>query len=161
MADNDNLNLSLTCAICLDIASVDDAVETCCCHNLFCLTCIENIQPCPSCRTNDFKTTPAYFARRLIGSLTIPCPNDGCTAIITRSNLKDHLSTYCEYKHFICPDPQCEHFKCTKKNFLEHLTTKHEQFLLNNFDKLWQTPVDVGKVIIIPADNRRPGKTLL
>lgn len=160
MDDTDSLNLSLTCAICLDIASVDDAVETSCCHHLYCLTCIENVRPCPSCRKDDFQLTPAYFARRLIGSLTIPCPNDGCTATINRSNLSDHLSIHCEYRQLICPDPQCKDFKCTKKNFLEHLTTKHEQFLLSNFNKLWQKPVEVGKMTIIPPIHILPGKIL-
>jgi hypothetical protein len=159
MADDDNLNLSLTCAICLDVASADDAVETTCCHHLFCLTCIENVQPCPACRKADFQTSPAYFARRLIGNLTVPCPNDGCKAKITRSNLANHLSIHCVYNQVMCPDPQCKNFKCTKKLFIEHLTKKHEQFLLENFTKLWQTQVDVGKVTIIRSNEKSNGNT--
>jgi len=160
MADDDNLNLSLTCAICLDIASADNAVETSCCHQLFCSTCIENVQPCPACRKADFQTIPAYFARRLIGSLTVPCPNDGCTAKIGRSNLANHLSTSCEYKQLTCPDPQCKEFKCAKKLFIEHLTNKHGQFLLDNFAKLWQTQENVGKMTIIRTNEKPEGKIL-
>jgi hypothetical protein len=160
MADDDNLNLSLTCAICLDIASADDAVETSCCHQLFCLTCIENVHPCPACRAADFQTIPSYFARRLIGNLTIPCPNDGCTARISRSSLANHLSGYCAYNQLTCPDPECKDFKCAKKFFLEHLTKNHEQFLLDNFSKLWQKQEDVGGMTIIQS-NERPNSKIL
>jgi hypothetical protein len=160
MADDDNLNLSLTCAICLDIASADDAVETSCCHQLFCLTCIENVQPCPACRQQNFQTIPAYFARRLIGNLLVKCPNDGCTAKMTRSNLANHLSVHCVYVHMTCPDPQCQNFKCTKKAFIEHLTNKHGQFLLENFAKLWQKQEDVGKGTVIRSAEKPTGKIL-
>ena len=157
MADNENLDLSLTCAICLDVASADDAVETSCCHHLFCLNCIENVKPCPSCRQDDFQKLPAYFARRLIGNLTVLCPNDGCTNKISRSNLAKHLAVHCAYKQITCPDPQCNGFKCTKKSFLEHLTTKHEQFLFENFEKLWQKSEDVGRVTIINSNEQPKG----
>jgi len=35
------------CPICLDI--YDDAVETPCCHNLFCEKCIKRTPTCPLC----------------------------------------------------------------------------------------------------------------
>jgi len=161
MADDDNLSLSLTCAICLDIASADNAVETSCCHQLFCSTCIENVRPCPACRKADFQTIPAYFARRIIGTLTVPCPNDGCTEKISRSNLTKHLSAHCAYRQLTCPDPQCEDFKYTKKAFIEHLTTKHEQFLLDNFAKLWQTQDNIGRGTVIQTKEKPNGKILL
>jgi hypothetical protein len=161
MADNDNLNLSVTCAICLDVASADNAVETTCCHHLFCLPCIENVKPCPTCRTANFGTVPAYFARRLIGSMIVPCPNADCTAKISRSDLANHLAVHCTFKQLTCPDPQCNGYKCTKKSFLEHLTNKHEQFLLDNFEKLWQKQEVVGSMTIIRSDENRRGKMLL
>jgi len=160
MADNDNLNLSLTCAICLDVASADNAVETSCCHNLFCLTCIENVQPCPACREADFQTVPAYFARRLIGNLTVACPNDGCTDKISRSDLTNHLAVHCAYSKIICPDPQCKDFQCTKKLFLQHLINNHEQLLLDNFENLWQKQADTGRITINLSDDRSNGKRL-
>ncbi|CAF3437299.1 unnamed protein product [Rotaria sp. Silwood1] len=116
MADDDNQSLSLTCAICLDIASVDNAVETTCCHQLFCLPCIENVQECPVCRTKHYETVPAYFARRLIGDLVVSCPNDGCTVKVSRSNLANHLAVHCEYSPITCLDPECQDFKCLIKD---------------------------------------------
>lgn len=148
--ETENLNLSLTCAICLDIASADSAVETSCCHNLFCSPCLENIDICPTCRHENFEKIPAHFARRFIGNLNIPCPNDGCTAKITRSNLAKHLAAHCFYTKITCPDPTCEGFKCAKKSFLEHLTSKHEQYLLDNYEKLWQKQPNLGKMVIAP-----------
>ena len=159
MVDNDNLDLSLTCAICLDIASVDDAVETSCCHNLFCLTCIENVQPCPTCRTKDYQTVPAYFARRLIGNMTVLCPNKDCDAKINRSSLSKHLAVQCVYSPVTCPDSQCNGFKCAKKDFLEHLTNKHEQVLLDNFEKLWQKQEDVERITIVGPTKKPKGKS--
>jgi hypothetical protein len=160
MVDNDNLSLSLTCAICLDISAPDNAVETSCCHQLFCLPCIENVQPCPSCRQEDFQLIPAHFARRLIGNLMVLCPNDGCTDKISRSDLANHVATRCAYKQMTCPDPECNGFKCAKKSFFEHLRTKHEQFLFDNVEKLWQKPADVGRMTIIHSDQRQKGKLL-
>jgi hypothetical protein len=160
MADGNELDLSLTCAICLDVASADDAVETSCCHNLYCLSCIKNVHPCPSCRKEDFQTLPAHFARRLIGNLTVQCSNDGCKAKISRSNLANHLAIHCAYRPITCPDPQCEGLKFSKKSLLEHLTNKHEQFLIENFGKLWQTQEDVVRVTIVGPDKSPEGKLL-
>ncbi|CAF3001728.1 unnamed protein product [Rotaria socialis] len=158
MTSNDNLNLTLTCAICLDIASEENAVETSCCHNLFCLPCIENVESCPTCRTEDYQKIPAYFARRLIGSLTVSCPNDGCTVQVTRSNLANHLALYCAFNQITCPDPECKNFKCTKKSFLKHLETNHEQFLLDNYVKLWQKQDDTKRMVIIKSDEEPNGR---
>ncbi|CAF1087659.1 unnamed protein product [Adineta steineri] len=143
---NDNLTLSLTCAICLDLASAENAIETSCCHHLFCLTCIENVRPCPFCRANNFQTTPAYFARRLIGDMLVICPNDGCSTKISRSDLPNHITVHCAYRILTCPDPQCKDFKCTKNLFLEHLTKQHGQFITNNYEKLWQTQTEIEQI---------------
>lgn len=153
MADEKNLTLSLTCAICLDIASVDNVVETCCCHQLYCLPCIDTVKECPTCRQVDVKTVPAYFARRLIGDLVVACPNTGCSAKITRADLAKHLSNYCQFTNVTCPDSQCKNLKCTRKCFLEHLITEHEQLLLDNFSKLWQKQETFGTGSVIRTEN--------
>ena len=158
MTDENNLTLSLTCAICLDIASIDDAVETSCCHQLFCLPCIKNVKQCPTCRKTNLQTTPAYFARRIIGGLNVSCPNDGCNVKITRADLANHLSAHCVFKQILCPDPQCKGAKYTKKSFIEHLTNTHEQFLLENFPKLWQKQENTGTVVVFPPDEKISGK---
>ena len=138
MTDRESINETLTCAICLDVACFDNAVETSCCHQLFCSPCIATLRVCPACRANNFQSQPAHFARRLIGSLVAPCPNEGCTAQIPRSNLPDHLAISCTFQPITCPDPKCKNFKCSKKSFLEHVTSKHGQFLLENVHKLWE-----------------------
>ncbi|UJR38104.1 hypothetical protein I4U23_030784 [Adineta vaga] len=139
MASIDNCELSLTCAICLDVASAENAIETSCCHHLFCFTCITTVETCPVCRQTNFKTIPAYFARRMIGNMFIQCPSTGCKEKITRSNLMDHLSNHCTYSVLLCPDPNCKNFKCIKKDFLKHLTKQHREILMENYKKLWPT----------------------
>ena len=161
MTDSDNLSLSLSCAICLDIASGDNAVETSCCHQLFCLSCIENVQPCPACRKEDYQTIPAYFARRLIGNLIVQCPNDGCQEKITRSNLAKHLTEQCVFVMVTCPDPQCHKLKCKKNDFIQHLTDKHKQFLLDNVAKLWRKEETIGRGTIVGPTVKSNGKTHL
>ena len=157
MTDTESLDLTLSCAICLDIASFDNAVETSCCHQLFCSPCVSTLKLCPACRAKNFQMEPAHFARRLIGNLVIPCPNDGCTARITRSNLSDHLGVSCAFQLVTCPDPQCQDFKCNKKSFLEHLTTKHGTFLMENFSKLWQTQGTSGREVRLAPKEKQSG----
>ena len=139
MTDRESINETLTCAICLEVAGFDNAVETSCCHQLFCSPCIATLTICPACRAGNFQSQPAHFARRLIGSLITPCPNEGCTAQIPRSNFSDHLAISCTFQPITCPDPKCKNFKCSKKSFLEHMTSKHGQFLTENIHRLWET----------------------
>ncbi|CAF0973973.1 unnamed protein product [Adineta ricciae] len=138
MASTDDLELTLTCAICLDVPNPDDAIETSCCHQLFCLSCITTVGTCPVCRKTDFQTVPAHFARRIIGGMIIQCPNDGCTEKVTRSNLTDHISNHCAYSLLGCPDPKCKDMKCFRKEFLVHLIKEHEDVLMKNYHKLWE-----------------------
>lgn len=151
MSDDSNFANSFTCAICLDIPSVNDAVETSCCHQLYCSPCIKTVDTCPTCRQNNLQTTPAYFARRLIGSLTVLCPNEGCNTKVTRSDLDKHLSVHCQFRQLTCPDAQCKEMKYTKKAFLEHLLSKHGDYLLENFSKLWQKEETTGRMTVIQS----------
>ena len=145
----EHINHSLICAICLDMASVDDAVETSCCHQLFCSSCIGNVSACPTCRKPGFPTVPAYFARRLIGNLMVACPNEGCTKRVSRSNLPEHLAVHCEFRDLCCPDPQCAGFKGGRKSFLSHLMSKHEELLVKNFANLWKKAKPVQSEIVV------------
>lgn len=161
MGDNGKIELSLTCAICLDIASYENPIETSCCHNLFCSSCIENVSPCPACRTANFEAIPAHFARRLIGSLSMNCPNEGCTEKINRSDLSKHLSTHCLYRNLKCPDRQCKGLECPRQAFVEHLMTKHQDFLMKNFEKMWNNEIITGKVVVTEQARNRPGSSSL
>ena len=63
-----------TCPICLDI--LIGAVETKCCHNLFCEKCIHRTgYHCPVCNCRNLDYRPNVPIRRLVDDLTIPCPN--------------------------------------------------------------------------------------
>ena len=89
------------CPICLDI--FDDAVETPCCHNLFCEKCIllanvsneiQNKVDCPLCnKTYDLsEIVPNVPIRRLVNELSIKCINDKCAKVIKKGDLMKHLS---------------------------------------------------------------------
>jgi hypothetical protein len=160
MADKDNIELSLTCAICLEIASMDTAMETICCHHLFCAACIENVSTCPVCRENNVRVAPAHFVRRLIGSLKVPCPNNGCQATLTRSNLSDHVSTQCAYRQLTCPDPECQGLKFQRALFIEHLKGKHQEWILKNFANLWQTTDDEEQINRFASIRRQKSTSL-
>jgi hypothetical protein len=63
------------CNICLNIC--ENAVQTTCCHNLFCKQCIlesfKYSKKCPMCR-EELNYVPCIIIRKLIGSIEEDCP---------------------------------------------------------------------------------------
>jgi len=100
-----NFEDQCTCAICLELA--DEAVVCSHCHQVFCQKCIVGLEGCPSCRQNPFTTQPNVNLRRLIGSMTTNCTNEGCKERPTRSNLTSHLEK-CEWSTIECPNDGCD-----------------------------------------------------
>ena len=62
------------CPICLDI--YEEAVETPCCHNLFCEECIKKTPTCPLCNLRiNGQLKPNIPIRRLVNELSVSCIN--------------------------------------------------------------------------------------
>ncbi|CAI2385919.1 unnamed protein product [Moneuplotes crassus] len=115
------------CPICLDI--FDDAVETPCCHNLFCEKCIvmahlandlQNKIDCPLCnkRYDRNELIPNIPIRRLVNELSIKCINIECHQVFKKGDLQKHLKI-CKYQLVSCPNSsECE--LIIRKNLRTH-----------------------------------------
>ncbi|KAK6190887.1 hypothetical protein SNE40_002658 [Patella caerulea] len=127
------------CAICLEVA--DAAVETSCCHHIFCESCLDRLQDnaCPTCRAR-YTATPSFLARRIIGGLEIECIYN-CGIKLTRSEKKSHELT-CPKKVFSCSAKACG-FEGTRDAFLNHLHTEHPDALLKGSSKLFEDEVPI------------------
>ena len=116
-----DINNDLQCGICLDVAT--KAVETSCCHQLFCEPCLapKEVKNCPMCR-KQLRTWPNLVIRRIIGKLKQPCIF--CHVPIERSNLEAHQETCPERLLHTCIVENCT-FSANKKNILLHMTENH------------------------------------
>ncbi|XP_029935262.1 TNF receptor-associated factor 6 isoform X2 [Myripristis murdjan] len=110
------------CPICL--MALRNAIQTPCGHR-FCKNCIEKSirdtgQRCPV--DNEMlleeQLFPDNFAKREILSLTVRCPNAGCTEKMELRNLENHVSQ-CPFATVPCP--QCQ--QSVRKSHLEEHTT--------------------------------------
>ncbi|XP_057689037.1 TNF receptor-associated factor 6 isoform X2 [Corythoichthys intestinalis] len=110
------------CPICL--MALRNAIQTPCGHR-FCKTCIEKSirdtgQRCPV--DNEMlledQLFPDNFAKREILSLTVRCPNTGCTDKMELRHLENHLAQ-CPFATLPCP--QCQ--ESVRKIYLEEHKT--------------------------------------
>ncbi|KAM9825546.1 TNF receptor-associated factor 6 isoform X1 [Syngnathus typhle] len=110
------------CPICL--MALRNAIQTPCGHR-FCKSCIEKSirdtgQRCPV--DNEMlledQLFPDNFAKREILSLTVRCPNAGCTDKMELRNLENHLAQ-CPFATVPCP--QCQE-AVRKSHFENHKT---------------------------------------
>ncbi|KAL0206310.1 hypothetical protein P9112_001617 [Eukaryota sp. TZLM1-RC] len=141
----------LACGVCLDIAT--DALESQCCHSLFCEQCQKrlNRSQCHSCCARNPSFKPNYSIRRIVDSLPIACPD--CMYETTRGNLRDH--------HFKCPKKAHE-CKICKNNvrfddFAKHIASEHHLDLIRAFSSTSQSNNTVSVAnknnIILPRRN--------
>lgn len=114
------LSEQLTCGICLDHA--EEAVETSCCHHIFCRECLAKVKNriCPQCRKT-FKALVAHLARRMIGEMETFCPNKSCDVKTSRSELAYHLQK-CQFRILTCS--LCM-FSGLKEDLGTHLVREH------------------------------------
>ncbi|ESO97596.1 hypothetical protein LOTGIDRAFT_181575, partial [Lottia gigantea] len=136
------------CPICIEFA--EDAVETTCCHNIYCHACITSIHKdeCPTCRASKpkYKFEVSHLARRLIGGMEMTCPF-GCGTVVPRSEKKGHELT-CINKPYHCPAMGCE-FQGVREAFLQHMITEHASTILKNVDQLFEgAPLEAAEVEI-------------
>ena len=120
----------LQCGICLELAT--NAVETCCCHQLFCETCVIGIDNCPICR-KALKTIESHAIRRIIGILPEPCIY--CKENVFKSNMDSHLKVCTERTNFTCAFKSCS-FHGKKKEVMEHLSAVHSDELTSEKYKI-------------------------
>jgi len=136
---------SMTCPICLELA--DNAVETSCCHQIYCEYCLSVVgrKPCPQCR-QPFEMLISHIARRMIGSMPVQCPIKGCKMKVMRSELKDH-ELHCVHRLYKCPAPKCM-YEGLHKDFAMHLAMQHEDNLLQHADDIFRPssgPASISK----------------
>ena len=113
----------LACSICLEVA--ENAVETSCCHHIFCEKCLRRVleRECPQC-SKYFDILVSHVARRIIGNMPATCSFNECGMVLTRSNVKEH-EQLCTYRVYVCSSPNCS-FRGEKKEYLSHLFKEHE-----------------------------------
>ncbi|KAF3577415.1 hypothetical protein DY000_02034385 [Brassica cretica] len=65
--------------------------------------------------------------KRILGLLTVPCPNAGCSETIPYAETSTHVK-HCAYTHRPCPFSSCD-FICSFKDLYEHcVAAKHCEF---------------------------------
>lgn len=94
------------CAECGDFCI--DAVEEAKCGALMCETCAGGLMACPTCHAllQENPPAPNRPIRRIIGKLTIPCPNDGCDEAVPVPQRHEHQAL-CGYVVLLCPFDGC------------------------------------------------------
>lgn len=119
----------LLCSICFEIA--EKAVETSCCHHIFCEACLNKISKsaCPMCRSR-FKIQISHTARRIIDNNHTRYPTMHCDIDITRLNSPEH-EPISQYQLFVCPKAECS-FYGDSAAYLHHLTCIHADAIVKN-----------------------------
>ncbi|QIW98635.1 hypothetical protein AMS68_004153 [Peltaster fructicola] len=110
---------NLVCAICR-CPFVDPVILTECDH-AFCRDCIRQSWPdhqlgprgnCPTCRTPSklpARSSTSKIIVNILDDLEVHCPKHerGCTAIVKRGALRDHVTLYCGYGSIECLAEEC------------------------------------------------------
>lgn len=134
MTPDPQMDEYIQCHICLEPA--EDAVETECCHNVFCEGCIKiygtKKHECPMCRQSNVKWNESPFIRQIVADKEVPCPY-GCKKTIKKSEVKEHKSD-CEGVEFVCNTEGCK-FKAGREEFIKHILSLHETSILENMCK--------------------------
>lgn len=104
IATQDEFQLLIECCICCDYLT--DVRETPCCHQLFCLSCIQSwlrqsAPKCPRCSSTTLTEqtlTTNIVIQHFIDNVQFNCPNklQGCSAKVSRSDLTQHKQS-CPY----------------------------------------------------------------
>ena len=85
---------NLKCLIC-DKLSVK-AVETSCCHNIYCESCLTTFKStndyCPSCKSGAFEVLPSFLGRKMISAIPSSCPLKSSSKI-SLDDFENHQKT--------------------------------------------------------------------
>ena len=118
----------MVCSACGGIP--EDAVETSCCHNVFCDACLQALadQACSFCNCN-FLICISHVTRRIVGTLPTQCSHLGCTETMPKSRMKEHIAV-CQYKPSKCLFKECD-VVCLQKDLSQHLFKVHEDEVIH------------------------------
>ena len=122
---------SFRCAICLETAR--DAVDSDCCHQLYCAACTQRLTQCPTCRRSPFTVRSNVMLRRLINEIPTPCEH--CKKMVALSD-RDAHNAACEQRPIACTAPRCA-FVGVRDALLKHMTTAHRDQLLKNYTRVF------------------------
>ena len=89
----------LICAICMSPVYAPREMESC--GHLFCAFCLKSTKVttcCPSCKVESAQREPSKAVLRQLDDLIVKCTHHtrGCDVHMTRSQLKEHLTRFCE-----------------------------------------------------------------
>lgn len=122
------------CGVCLDL--LNDAVNTTCCHQLYCRECIERCRTfynyCPNCKSAEWTILDNIPVKRH-------------TAEMRRKRDEIHP----------CPAPSCP-FKGKREEFLNHLVNVHAEVTARNAEKLFVKPLNLENVNGVRNELGRP-----
>jgi len=146
----------LDCNICLGVCV--NAVETGCCHHLFCESCLTRVNSCPCCRHAPVEHSPNIVMRRMISNMVTRC--EFCEENIEKVKEKEHAIT-CPMATKRCPAPDCGYSGLTG-DFIDHLVQLHKVNLLKNVKKIFDDADpdaqknDEGSVVQFSKSNKKP-----
>ena len=137
------MEAEFSCSICLEIA--DRAVETSCCHHIFCEGCLSKMigKGCPQCRSS-FDIIVSHIGRRVIGNMKTECGHPNCGTLLTRSALNEHERT-CHYRIFSCSSLSCE-FTGVRNDYVSHLFSVHVDQIVENSMKIIRRADDPHRI---------------
>ena len=120
----------LTCPLCKQLAS--DAVESSCCHQIFCESCSDDISVCSRCQKRVI-FSDSELARRLIACALLSCKH--CTKKFKKDQLPKHEEN-CELRPRCCKGANCSFVTGDRLEGFKHLTTELGDELWANFETL-------------------------
>ena len=148
---------NLTCPLCKELAT--DAVESSCCHQIFCEECIKQLKnwsACPLCRARNTKYYVNVLGRRLCNSVKLPCQH--CQRMIARSDLEKHEEN-CEQCPRRCGAHGCSFKSGDRRKGFSHLAAAHGDALWEDFEEMskaspfWFIPMIESSLLFILMSN--------
>ncbi|CAH8335714.1 unnamed protein product [Eruca vesicaria subsp. sativa] len=115
------LDLDVTdCPICYHPLTIP--IFQCDNGHIACSTCCQKLsEKCATCSLPTLSRNRAM--ERVLELLKVPCPNDGCSKIVTCSETAAHVK-HCPFTQRTCPFSSCD-FTCSFKDLFEHSVAEH------------------------------------
>ncbi|KAG2308281.1 hypothetical protein Bca52824_028029 [Brassica carinata] len=108
------------CPICFNPLTIP--IFQCDNGHIACSSCCQRLsQKCATCSLLTLSRNRAM--ERVIELLRVPCPNAGCSEIVSCSETSAHVN-HCPFTQRICPFSSCD-FTCSFKDLYKHSVAKH------------------------------------
>jgi hypothetical protein len=148
----DKENVDYLCPICKEFMIPDECIELHCGH-LFCKKCIYSVNTslsltakCPLCNksSSTFKyiKTNNKFAYKILCSVKIHCPNEGCDHELFAGDLKYHVKK-CDYVLIDCS--YCDEKNIYRKDLKKHLISNMEDHFLKLIEEVDDLKLKIKK----------------